>query len=113
MQRYPYAMVAALGLPALLRLPPWLATLLLSFDALAMLSNAVIASYHVGVEQHWWTDELTCGAAADGLSLMEPTAIRCDEVPWELFGISMAGYNVPASLAMAGFAGAAAWYSRS
>jgi disulfide bond formation protein DsbB len=30
--------------------------------------------------------------------------VRCDVVAWSLFGISMAGYNVMLSLALAAFA---------
>ncbi len=33
--------------------------------------------------------------------LLETRFIPCDEVPWSLFGISMAGYNVLASLGLA------------
>jgi len=34
--------------------------------------------------------------------------VRCDEVPWALFGISLAGYNALVSTALAGLAGWAA-----
>jgi disulfide bond formation protein DsbB len=39
---------------------------------------------------------------------MSAPVVRCDQVPWSLFGISMAGYNVVLSLALAAFAFAAA-----
>ena len=35
--------------------------------------------------------------------------VRCDEVPWSLFGISMAGYNVLISLVLGVLALAAAY----
>jgi disulfide bond formation protein DsbB len=35
--------------------------------------------------------------------------VRCDEIAWSLFGISMAGYNFLASLVLAAFALWQAW----
>ena len=35
---------------------------------------------------------------------MAAPLVRCDEVAWSLFGISMAGYNFMLSVAMAGLA---------
>ena len=72
-------------------------------------ANAALAGYHVGVEQKWWEGPASCSAAvAAGTSfedlkaqLLAAPIVRCDEVPWSLFGISMAGYNV---LLSAGFA---------
>ena len=75
---------------------------------LTLLTGAAIAAFHVGVEQHWWQGTAECGAvdgAADSLEalraqiLTAPT-VRCDEVPWSLFGISMAGYNFLVSLGL-------------
>jgi disulfide bond formation protein DsbB len=43
--------------------------------------------------------------------LNKPISIpSCDQVAWSLFGVSMAGYNLLASLGLAGFAGLAAWH---
>ncbi|MBT3703786.1 MAG: disulfide bond formation protein B, partial [Alphaproteobacteria bacterium] len=36
--------------------------------------------------------------------IMATPVIRCNDIQWSLFGISMAGYNVLTSLALAGFA---------
>jgi disulfide bond formation protein DsbB len=33
--------------------------------------------------------------------------VRCDEIPWSLFGISMAGYNALLSAGLAGLFGLA------
>lgn len=87
-------------------------------SALAFLAGAAIAGFHVGVEQHWWEGLSACGGGGGGadLSIEELKAqilaapvVRCDEVPWSLLGISMAGYNLLASLA---FAGASLWAAR-
>ena len=72
--------------------------------ALAFAANAVIAFYHVGVEQHWWKSFLE-GCAVPDLgsdpaalldNIMNAPAVRCDEIAWKdpVFGQSMAFYNV-------------------
>lgn len=62
-----------------------------------------LAIYHTGVEAQWWPGPQHCSggigdigsiSAADLLAQIEGTAVvRCDEVVWSLFGISMAGWN--------------------
>ncbi len=80
---------------------------------LAFLAGAGIAFFHVGVEQHWWAGTDTCAApimAAASLEelraqLAAAPIVRCDDIPFELFGISFAGFNVMASLALAALCG--------
>ncbi len=56
---------------------------------------------HAGVEQHWWQGPQACsGRIPAGLSaeelkklLLGARMVRCDEIPWKLFNISMAGWN--------------------
>ena len=68
---------------------------------LAAAANVILAGYHAGVEYKWWEGPQGC----TGVTLM-PGSLdefreqlsgvkvpRCDEIPWSLFGISMAGYN--------------------
>ena len=78
--------------------------------ALGFLVGAGIAFYHVGVEQQWWPGTGACvGTAADSAQTIEELraqlltapVVRCDDVGWSLFGISMAGYNGIFSLALA------------
>lgn len=78
---------------------------------------AGLAAYHVGVELKWFTVPASCTAGAASLdfggdlmeALSKPLAApRCDEVPWTLFGVSMAGYNVLYALGLAGLSFAAA-----
>lgn len=84
---------------------------------IAFLIGAGIAAYHVGVEQQWWAGSAECTGAAAGSAqsvdelraqIMSAPAVRCDEVAWSLFGISMAGYNFLVSLVLAAFAALAA-----
>ena len=106
-QRVPYAVALGLGLLGLAVLQP----LLVLAAGLAFLAGAGIAGFHVGVEQHWWAGTPNCALPGfdTNLSLAElqrqldeaPDFVACDEVPWALFGISMAGYNLAASLILA------------
>ncbi len=88
---------------------------LLVASGLALLTNAGIAFYHVGVEFHWWAGTAGCGSPGVALTLaelraqvMQAAVVHCDEIQWTLFGISMAGYNVMISLVLALFAFASA-----
>jgi disulfide bond formation protein DsbB len=81
--------------------------------ALAALANAVLGSYHAGVEWKFWQGPTDCSGPivdfgkAGGLLQQLDTVkvIRCDEVQWRFLGLSMAGYNVLISLLMAAIAG--------
>jgi len=92
--------------------------------AAAMLWNSYLGIYHSGIEWQWWAGPQDCsgpsnsfGPAGDLLKrLSEVRAVRCDEAPWRFLGLSLAGYNVLISLALAAIAlwgAAAAWKSRS
>lgn len=106
-QRWPHA--AAVVIMALAVLVPnrWL----IGLGALAALTTAGIAGFHVGVEQGWWAGLSSCsGGSISGISvndLLNPNAnvaapVRCDQIPWSMLGISMAGWNMIASLGLAG-----------
>ncbi|MBM3555597.1 MAG: disulfide bond formation protein B [Alphaproteobacteria bacterium] len=106
-QRWPYAAVVVLG--AIGWLAPGIARLALAACALAFAIDAGIAFYHVGVEQHWWagTAECTAQTAKPASSIEEMRArilaapiVRCDDIPWSLLGISMAGWNGLAAFAL-------------
>ena len=80
--------------------------------ALAALANAVLGGYHAGVEWTFWQGPTDCSGPVVDLgkagSLLERLdtvkVIRCDEVQWRFLGLSLAGYNVLISLAMAAIA---------
>jgi len=115
-QRYPYGIAIALGLLAFALAKGPIARLALVFAGLGLLIGAGIAVFHVGVEQQWWQGTAECGGIGGAnLSLeqlkaeiLAAPAVRCDEVAWSLFGISMAGYNVLLALGLALVAFAAA-----
>jgi disulfide bond formation protein DsbB len=100
-QRYPHGVAILLALAALLspvtaprtRLLVWLA-------ALAIAVSGAIGVYHAGVEYGFWEGLTTCTASAASLEdIMKVPLIRCDQVQWSLFGISLAGFNAIFSLA--------------
>lgn len=93
--------------PALAR-PAWLAGLL---ALLAMLGNAGLALFHAGVERKWWQGLTRCTAPPTGgdtksmlADILAQPLVRCDAVPWQMGGISMAGWNFFVSLCLAGVA---------
>jgi disulfide bond formation protein DsbB len=118
-QRYAHMGVLAFAVLALLPVGTGLRTGLLLGAAAAALAGAGIGAFHVGVEQHWWQGTAACGSTLGPATTIEEMrqrllaqpVVRCDEVAWSLFGISMAGYNVLISLALAAFAAAASWRS--
>jgi disulfide bond formation protein DsbB len=84
--------------------------------AAAFLGNAALAAYHVGVEYHWWAGPTACTGGLTGSvdandlmkSLDSVKVVRCDEVQLRIAGLSLAGWNVLASAALAGYAALAA-----
>ena len=109
-QRYAHGAAGAAGLIALaLAARPAARQLLTGLGALALLAGGGIAGFHVGVEQRWWRGTEGCHApsfdtdlSVDELreAMLGTNFVPCDEIPWELFGISMAGYNLLFSLAL-------------
>ncbi|MBB5049389.1 disulfide bond formation protein DsbB [Rhodopseudomonas rhenobacensis] len=115
-QRYAYylAIPLALAIALLARrgVPRGLLLGGLAVLALVMLGNAGLAAYHAGVEWGFWPGPSDCsgpivdfsrGGLLDKLDSVK--VVRCDEVQWRFLGLSLAGYNVLVSLAMAALAG--------
>jgi disulfide bond formation protein DsbB len=76
--------------------------------ALIFLASTGLASYHVGVEQHWIEGPTACTGGASGAKSTEELmkfletqqTVRCDEIQWSLLGLSFAGWNVVTSLGL-------------
>lgn len=66
--------------------------------------------YHAGIEQGWWSGPTACAvqditrlSPQEALSaILAAPVVRCDEIPWQLLGLSMAGWNALASFALTG-----------
>jgi disulfide bond formation protein DsbB len=118
-QRVPWFILIGLGgvaTAAQAMAAPWMARLAL-YAAIAgvALWSAYLGFFHFGVEYKWWPGPADC----TGTDLPLPTDIsgplspsqivRCDEIVWHLFGITMAGFNGLFSLAVAGIAAFGGW----
>lgn len=118
-----YVLMAAIPVAALAvvlsRTEPRATAGLLVLLGIIFLCGIAIAGYHMGVELKWWQGPTACSATTlsddpDAMfrDLMAAPLVRCDEVPWSLFGISMAGYNLALSLGLAALAFRGAWIRR-
>ena len=104
-QRWPHAAAVVAGMLALLmrgKLWPMV-------GMLGALATSGLGFYHTGVERKWWEGPTSCtssgtgGMSAEDLleQIMAAPLVRCDEVPWEMFTLSMATWNALGSLALA------------
>ena len=107
-QRWPHFAVFGLGLAAVL-VGGRARMALLALCGLALLVTAGYGVYHAGVEQGWFASgcaaPMSGGTAEDiRAQVMAAPLTRCDEVPWSLIGVSLAGWNAIASVLMAAVA---------
>ncbi|MCC6890263.1 MAG: disulfide bond formation protein B [Hyphomicrobiales bacterium] len=112
-QRIPYyiSIPLALGVAAAAwaRAPRALVGGALIVIALVMLWGAGLGVYHSGVEWKWWAGPTDCTAPMTSLGsggsllqqLQQTSVVRCDEAAWRFLGLSLAGYNVLISAALA------------
>jgi disulfide bond formation protein DsbB len=108
LQRWPWGVAITIALVTVLAggrgALPWVAAVL----ALVFGASAVFAFYHLGVEQKWFAGPSACTASATGAMTLEQmkqqilgtAPVPCDRVQWSLFGVSLAGGNLLASLIM-------------
>ncbi|MCS0496760.1 disulfide bond formation protein B [Ancylobacter sp. MQZ15Z-1] len=119
-QRVPYYAGVPFAVLAILSAAagnPKLARVLLAVTGALMATAAALAIYHAGVEWHFWAGPTSCTGSAPAIStgnMLEslqqaPRVVRCDEAPWRLAGISLAGYNalIATALTLVAFRGAA------
>lgn len=111
-QRTPYYIGAPLMIAAGLlsgKVPACVTRGMALIGGLLMLYGAALAAYHAGIEWAWWLGPADCtgsGAnvttnAGDLLNdLNAKTPPMCDKAALRILGLSMAGWNVPASLAL-------------
>lgn len=105
-QRWPYLVVAGLCVLAWV-VKPLTRSALFACGTVFVVSTG-LGAYHVGIEQGWVAGTVACGASGSATTvnelrsqIMNAPATRCDEIAWSLFGISLAGYNLLVSLALA------------
>jgi disulfide bond formation protein DsbB len=113
-QRWPWGIAMGIALVGIVQPMRWLWPVLM----LVMLASSGLAFYHMGVEYGWWSGLSSCegdfsAASVDDLmrQLEAAPVVRCDEIPWQFLGLSMAGWNGVLSLALAGKAAYVYWYA--
>jgi disulfide bond formation protein DsbB len=115
-QRIPYYVVIPLSLlvaiAALLRAPRSFVAVGFAVLVVAMLVSAALGAYHAGVEWRFWAGPTDCSGPVTDFTTKGPLldqlqsirVVRCDEAAWRFLGVSLAGYNVLVSLALAAVA---------
>lgn len=106
-QRVPFAAVIVLGMAAYF-VPEKQRRWLIALCGVAFAAGAAIAAFHTGVERLWWKGTESCTSmefdATSVEAIMEQIKnnkfARCDQIPWALFGLSMANYNALMSAAL-------------
>ena len=108
-QRWPH--FAAIGIGALAVLTG--VRVLALAGAASALTTAGIGLFHTGVERGWWEGPTSCSGAGAGLGGLNGSdllstdgpvnVVMCDQVAWQMFGLSMASWNMLASLVLVGF----------
>ncbi|MEO0486686.1 MAG: disulfide bond formation protein B [Pseudomonadota bacterium] len=105
-QRHPHGAAAVIGAVFLfipLAILPWL-------GALAAALTGGVGVFHAGVEQKWWDGPSSCSGGGAGLTGLSGSdllstevidrVVMCDEISWQLLGLSMPAWNAVWSFAL-------------
>ncbi len=101
-QRVPFVVAAGFALFGFAApLPPPRHRVIVGICAFIFAIGAGIATYHVGIEQSWWSGTPGCtGESLDAITLADlrtsvttKPVVRCDDVPFTLFGLSLPSMN--------------------
>lgn len=74
------------------------------------IGGALFAAYHVAIQQHWVSLPAFCASndfsafeSVEALrdQMLKTPLVRCDQVTWSLFGLSLAAYNALLSVILA------------
>ena len=107
-QRYPYFAIVGLSVIGML-LGRRVVAFFIALIGLLYAVDLGIAIFHVGVEQQWWAGLDSCSGLIDIKAMSAEELLeymsteqppRCDEAAWDFAGVSMAGWNGVAALAM-------------
>lgn len=105
-QRWPH--LAAIVIGAVVMVFP--VSVLAVAGAAAAATSGAIGVYHTGVERGWFEGPQACSSAVDFGALsaeqlldrvLAAPVVRCDEVAWEMLGLSMASWNAILSFGLA------------
>lgn len=112
-QRYPYyagvPLMVLAGIVSMFNAPGWVTRGLLLAGGLLMAVGLVMSVRHAGIEWSWWAGPSDCGSVATSIdtggegilgALDSFTPPSCDKAALRVLGLSFAGWNVIASLAL-------------
>ena len=73
--------------------------------SLTWIASSIAGLYHFGIEMDLWTGPDGCSSSIDFSKdtlkyLLKKSTIKCDEVMFNIFGLSLAGWNALMSFAM-------------
>lgn len=110
-QRWPYGAAIAFTLVALLPgVSPGWRRVLLGLAGIAFVVTSGIGFYHAGVELKVFAGPTACTGDLSATTvealrrqLLATPVVRCDEIQWSLFGITLAGYNFIVAAGLAAF----------
>lgn len=106
-QRYPYfaALFGAVLVPLHLEI------IALYGQILAFAAGFVISLYHSGIERDLWDGFSSCSGSLKGLSgddwakaIENTPLVKCDEIPFDILGVSLSNMNAILSLILLGAA---------
>jgi disulfide bond formation protein DsbB len=105
-QRWPHMMAVILGLISFQLRRPWVHIP----GAMAAATSGAIAMFHTGVERGFWKGLQSCSGNVDLTNvsperalqiIMAAKVVKCNEVAWQLAGLSMASWNAILSFGLA------------
>jgi len=102
-ERNVFMAVGAFSFLSFFLIPARLHSIALIILGFVFMGGAILAGYHVAVQQHWVALPSFCASndfsALDSVEslreqMLQTPLVRCDQVTWSLFGLSLAAYNV-------------------
>ena len=106
-QRWFHALIISYSLIAILILEKnFIADeLILIGLSLIWIASSIAGLYHFGIEMNLWTGPYGCSSSIDFSKdtlkyLLNKSPIKCDEVMFSIFGLSLAGWNALMSFIM-------------
>ena len=106
-QRWFHALIISYSLIAILTLEKKFIAdeLVLIGLSLTWIASSIAGLYHFGIEMNFWTGPDECSSSIDFSKdtlkyLLNKSPIKCDEVMFSIFGLSLAGWNALISFFM-------------
>lgn len=109
-ERYVFMGAGLFSFLSVFFVPPRFHSFALIILGFVFMGGSLLAGYHVAIQQHWVALPSFCAAndfsAFDSVEalrdqMLQTPFVRCDKVTWNLFGLSLAAYNMIFSFVLA------------